>query len=227
MHASSMLRMAWFVEQYANRIEQGDKKIAVLDVGSYDVNGSYKVLFDSNRYEYTGLDMVSGPNVDIVAENPYAWRNLDNDSFDIVVSGQAFEHVEFFWITMSEMTRVLRKHGLICIIAPHGFGEHRYPVDCYRFFTDGMISLARYVNLKPLHAHTNCGPKGDERSWRSHDKADSILIAEKPYEGRTRIVDLDSYECVPVNQAVFRGDLIPYKPSVYKRLLFWLLNKVP
>jgi len=36
-----------------------------LDVGSFDVNGSLKDLFD----DYTGIDMREGPNVDIVANS--------------------------------------------------------------------------------------------------------------------------------------------------------------
>ena len=41
MHNSAMLRMEWFVKNYVPQ----DKKVRVLDVGSYDVNGSYKELF--------------------------------------------------------------------------------------------------------------------------------------------------------------------------------------
>jgi hypothetical protein len=100
---------------------------------------------------------------------------------------------------MSEMARVLRRDGLICLIAPRGFGEHRYPVDCYRFFTDGMVALARYVSLEILHAHTNCGPSESDFEWFSETCADSILIAKKPYAGKTKYPDLKSFECIPEN----------------------------
>jgi hypothetical protein len=36
----------------------------VLDVGSLDINGNNRYLFDN--CEYTGLDIGEGPNVDIV-----------------------------------------------------------------------------------------------------------------------------------------------------------------
>lgn len=32
-------------------------------------------------------------------KNPYDWQEIETDSFDLVISGQAFEHIEFFWIT--------------------------------------------------------------------------------------------------------------------------------
>ena len=208
MHKSSILRMKWFVDHYTSKISKSQVK--VLDVGSYDVNGSYKPLFAEEKYLYTGLDMEDGSNVDLVLENPYDWDAIATDSFDVVISGQAIEHIEFFWITMSEMTRVLKKDGLLCLIAPNGFREHRYPVDCYRFFTDGMVALARYVSLEPLHAHTNCAPSVNDTDWYSEKCADSILIAKKPYDGQPKYPDLKVYKCVPVDQESMRNNLVPH-----------------
>ena len=148
-----MMRMEWFVETFLN-----DKNYYnVLDVGSYNVNGSYKELFEEEKFSYIGLDMEQGPNVDIVPKSTYEWSEIEDDTYDVVISGQAFEHIEFFWLTMEEIVRVTKKGGLICIIAPNGFEEHRYPVDCWRF-NDGMIALARYCKLELIHAHTNAAP---------------------------------------------------------------------
>ena len=212
--------MKWFVENYASKYPS--EKIKVLDVGSYDVNGSYKEYFNSDKFEYVGLDMAEGPNVDIALENPYHWKEIDTDSYDIVISGQAFEHIEFFWLTMAEMARVLKQDGLMCIIAPNGFEEHRYPVDCYRFFTDGMIALARYVNLEPVHAHTNAAPEGSS-GWYSETRADAFLVAKKPYSGPTQLVDVTTYTCVPAEHSTLRSGLIPY--SSKKGLMKWLATK--
>ena len=208
MHKSSILRMKWFVDHYTSKISKSQVK--VLDVGSYDVNGSYRHLFAEEKYLYTGLDMEDGSNVDLVLENPYDWDAIATDSFDVVISGQAIEHIEFFWITMSEMTRVLKKDGLLCLIAPNGFREHRYPVDCYRFFTDGMVALARYVSLEPLHAHTNCAPSVNDTDWYSEKCADSILIAKKPYDGQPKYPDLKVYKCVPADQESMRDNFVPH-----------------
>ncbi len=184
-----MSEMTKFEKDYASKINKN--KIKILDIGSYDVNGTYKSIFSNNRYEYVGIDMESGPNIDIVIENPYDWSNIETNSFDIVISGQTFEHTEFFWITMSEMTRVLKENGLMCIIAPSVFVEHRFPVDCYRFLTDGMIAMARYVNLDILYADTM-------------NNEDSILIAKKNYSGETKLVDLTTYKFVPINRETLK-----------------------
>lgn len=209
MHKSSIIRMQWFIDNYATKITKNE--VRVLDVGSYEVYGSYRHLFDESKYHYSGLDIEEGPNVDIVLKHPYDWSAIESDSFDIVISGQAFEHIEFFWKTMEEMTRVLKKDGLLCLIAPHGFGEHRYPVDCYRFFSDGMIALARYVGIEPLHAHTNCAPSTNHTDWYSETCADSILIARKTFDGPPKHPDLKTYKCVPINQETLRSGLIPYQ----------------
>jgi len=201
--------MKWFVDHFAAKMPKSQMK--VLDVGSYDVNGSYKHLFAEKKYLYTGVDMEEGPNVDLVLQNPYDWEAIASDSFDIVISGQAFEHIEFFWVTLSEMARVLKKDGLLCIVAPNGFKEHRHPVDCYRFFTDGMVALARYISFELLHAHTNCAPCDNNTDWYVEEGcADSLLIARKPYDGKAKHPDLKVYQCVPENQETIRGELVPY-----------------
>jgi hypothetical protein len=92
MDLNSQLRMQWFVDTY---LCDNNAK-SVLDVGSYDVNGSYKHIFSDNRFSYTGLDMEHGPNVDFVPQKPYHWEELEDNAFDVVISGQAFEHIEFF-----------------------------------------------------------------------------------------------------------------------------------
>jgi len=194
--------MEWFASNYLKpeRITGKSGSLPrVLDVGSYDVNGSYKRFFPSSGFDYVGLDMAAGSNVDLVPSCPYEWHELETDSFDVVISGQALEHVEFFWITVSEMVRVLKKGGILCLIVPNGFEEHRYPVDCYRFFADGMIALARYTSLEVLHAHTDRQPTPASTEWHQTGCEDSMLIASKPYSGDTVILDFQSYKCVAAN----------------------------
>jgi len=121
---------------------------------------------------------------------------LKNDSFDIVISGQAFEHIEFFWFTLGEMVRVLKPSGLMCIIVPRGSKRHGYPVDCYRFDVDGVIALAKYGGLRPLHASTSIAPPGASDAWYSiHD---SMLVAEKPLVWRG-LLDPMEYKYTPNN----------------------------
>lgn len=175
MHLSSMQNMARFRDRYLNHRRQ--ENLRILDLGSTDIGGCYRPLFDSPQWRYTGVDLAAGPNVDVVLSKPYDWREIKSASVDVLVSGQVLEHVEFFWITMLEISRVLREGGIACLIAPSSGYEHRYPVDCWRFYPDGMRALARFARVECLEAYTNWHDIGDPGSDPWHD---SVLVLRKP-----------------------------------------------
>ena len=176
MHKSSFDKMLAFREKYLKGKE--NDPLLVLDLGSLDVNGSYRECFDTFSWTYRGIDTTPGKNVDIVLRNPYDWEELKSNSADVLISGQAFEHIEFFWITMLEIARVLKPGGICCIIAPSAGFEHKYPVDCWRFYPDGFVALARFARLDILEVSTQWenDPRytDDSNTWH-----DTLLICEK------------------------------------------------
>lgn len=175
MHNSSIENMKYFIGKYV----QGNT--AVLDVGSQEVTGqentSNKRLFPDG-IRYTGCDMVCGNNVDIVLKSPYDWENIQPNQYEYVVSGQMLEHVEFPWLTFLEIARVLKRGGICCVIAPSGGPMHNFPLDCYRYYPDGLVALAHYAHLEVLEAFTNY----DYNLYPYMDKywKDTVLIARKP-----------------------------------------------
>lgn len=180
MHLSSLDKMRYFRDTYLS--EKKDIPLKIADLGSMAIAGSYRDLF-APYWEYTGLDIAPGDNVDQVLSDPYTWLEIPSDSLDVLVSGQAFEHIAYFWKTMREIARVLKPGGLCCIVAPSGGPEHRYPLDCWRFYPDGFRALARYADLEVLEVFTQWEPLG--YSDGSDDWADTVLIAQKP-ESKTR-----------------------------------------
>jgi hypothetical protein len=176
MHQSSLDKMKAFRDKYLHNRE--GEKLIILDLGSQDINGTYKPIFDSLNWKYLGVDMTPGKNVDIVLNNPYIWKEVKTETIDIFISGQAFEHIEFFWMTMLEVSRVLKPQGLCCIIAPSSGDEHRYPVDCWRFYPDGFSALSRFAQLEALEVSTqweNQNYSDGSDMWK-----DTILVAKKP-----------------------------------------------
>jgi len=158
--------------------------LRILDLGSQDVNGSYRPLFSKHPWEYIGLDMQGGDNVDIILQTPYVWNEVASGSADVLISGQAFEHIEYFWVTMLEVARVLKPNGICCILAPSSGPEHRYPLDCWRFYPDGMVSLARFAQMEVIDATTqwqDMGYTDGSDTWH-----DSMLICRKPNKGKLR-----------------------------------------
>jgi len=111
----------------------------VLDVGSYDVNGTLKPLF--SHCKYTGCDIGAGPNVDVVQTLPHVLPFTD-ESFDVVISANCLEHCKRPWELILEMDRVLKPSGIIAVSLPWvGIGYHPYPIDCYRITPDAMSEL--------------------------------------------------------------------------------------
>ena len=175
MHQSSLDNMMTFKRKYLDG--RGSEPLLILDLGSLDVNGSYKGYFEVSPWIYRGIDMVAGKNVDLVLQDPYDWQELKSNSADVVISGQAFEHIEFFWLTMLEIARVLKPAGLCCLIAPSGGPIHRYPVDCWRFYPDGLAALARFASLEVSEVTVQNGTTGypDQSDlWQ-----DTVLVCRK------------------------------------------------
>ena len=159
MHTSSMRHMRDLFARYLDPMQA----LKIADIGSYDVNGSYRDLIDDARWRYTGVDLEPGPNVDLVMTSPY---NLPfaTGSVDVLLSGQALEHMDFFWVSWLEMIRVVKPGGLILMIAPSRGPEHRYPVDCWRFYPDGFDALARWGGAESLEISTDWHPDEDPES---------------------------------------------------------------
>lgn len=171
MHRSSFLAM----EKFKNKYLEINKSLRILDIGSYDSSDSsfnYSVLFNNDSWEYVGMDIRDGPNVNLVVSDVYNWAEIDNQSFDVIISGQVFEHIEFFWLTIEEINRVLKFGGLCCIIVPSSGPVHKNPLDCYRFTEDGVKNIAQYVGFDVLESYTNT-------SEQSQPWFDSVLIAKK------------------------------------------------
>ena len=148
MHESSLKNMKAFFDTFIK------SPVNVLDIGSKGSEG-YKDIALSMSHSYTGLDIEGGGNVDIMVADPYVWKEVKDETYDVIISGQAFEHIEFFWLTFKEMVRVLKKGGYICLIVPSKGDVHRFPVDCWRFYPDSMGALAKWGNVGLVESKTD------------------------------------------------------------------------
>lgn len=137
MHQQSHNLMKGFVDKY---LKGGE---TVIDIGSLDVNGNYADLFTNQ--DYKGLDICEGANVDIVSKDLYSFP-VEDESYDVVISGNCIEHVEYTWEWIREVGRILKKGGKACIITPYKIHVHRYPIDCYRILSDGFTALIKWLS---------------------------------------------------------------------------------
>lgn len=104
-----------------NKFPSFFKGTKVLDVGSLDINGSSKDLFLD--CDYYGLDIAPGKNVDIISvAHEY---NAPDESYEVIVSSNAFEHDMFFPQTLKNIIRLLKPRGLFFFSCPgEGHAEH-------------------------------------------------------------------------------------------------------
>lgn len=139
MHSSSLKLMTYFRDKYLKNMEGA----TVLDIGSrrFTDMKTYREIFEPN-YKYTGMDVESGDNVDIVG-----YENITG-IFDIVISGQTMEHVTHPWDWLLNLVPYFSSY--ICIISPRRWKEHRCPLDTYRYYPDGMRDLFSYAGIKEL-----------------------------------------------------------------------------
>jgi SAM-dependent methyltransferase len=142
---------------------------SVLEVGSFDVNGSLKSV-KSESADWTGIDIEAGPGVDIVVP-PGEKFPFPNGHFDIVVATSVFEHDPAFWKTLSEMTRVVKETGFLYICAPSNGGVHRYPLDCFRFYPDAsqsFLDIVREQAPQAVLSESFVGDQDHEQMWNDY-----------------------------------------------------------
>jgi len=163
MHASSYEKCGKFVSGYLNAIQP----LKILDVGSSGHTGTYKELFNNPLWTYEGTDIHPGPNVDFVMAQYII--PVERDTYDVVISGQTMEHVEYFWLWIKELVRVLKPGGILFLTTPGSGPIHRDPIDCWRFHVDGMYVLAKWAELHVLESYMT-----QENDWW-----DCVLIATK------------------------------------------------
>ena len=80
----------------------------VLDIGSLDINGNNRFLFEDCNI--TGLDLEMGKNVNVVSlAHEY---NAPNETYDTIISTEVFEHDMFYPDTLKNIMRMLKPNGL-------------------------------------------------------------------------------------------------------------------
>lgn len=106
-------------KQFPRYFTKGNR---VLDIGSLDINGSNRYLFEQCD-EYIGIDVAPGKNVTKVCL-AHEYDEPDN-SFDVIISSDCFEHDMFWQKTFVNIVRLLKSDGLFCFSCKTtGGGEH-------------------------------------------------------------------------------------------------------
>ena len=128
------------------------KNVTVCDIGSLDINGNNKYLFE--KYKYVGVDICPGFNVDVLCRG-HQFKPLIK--FDVVISSECFEHDEYWADTLKNIVHNLLKPGGMFIFTCATDGRHEHGTrrtspsdspatqDYYMNINEGHIRQALYI----------------------------------------------------------------------------------
>lgn len=120
----------------------------VLEIGSWDVNGSPRTPLMPLAKSWTGVDLLPGPSVDVVMDAKQFLSKVDKGQFDTVVACEVYEHDPRFWETNEAVKRILPKGGIYIITSPtisfplhEDWNGRSFGGDFYRFTESGIKFL--------------------------------------------------------------------------------------
>lgn len=124
----------------------------VLEVGALDVNGSVRSRVEAQGpASYTGVDICSGPGVDLVLDATDLVDQFGHDSFDVVISTELLEHVHDWRAVITNMKSVLRAGGTLLVTTrSRGFHIHAYPADYWRYEVADFEEIFRDMEILAL-----------------------------------------------------------------------------
>lgn len=124
----------------------------VIEIGSCDVNGSLRPLFESyNPKEYIGVDISPGKGVDLICEAQDLAAKFGSRSFDVVISTELLEHVRDWRLVIHNIKDILKPSGKLLITTrSFGFVYHGYPFDFWRFQIEDMESIFKDFKIEKL-----------------------------------------------------------------------------
>jgi len=162
----------------------------VVEFGSFNINGSIRDW--CNCSDYTGVDWIAGPCVDLVCfahEVPF-----EPETFDTVLSASMLEHDLYWEKSLAKMVEVMKRDGILAI----SWGASRNPPHNFETAPDGQFHALKaglVLNLLQklgLYIHefqyerSICFASGDEEFINIHARpnpmygmGETVLVAFK------------------------------------------------
>lgn len=116
--------------QFVNFTYKGFLDENILEVGSFDINGSVRNICASTSKEYIGVDWRAGPKVDVVC---LAHDMVFDSKFKAVLSASMLEHDPHYEKSLPTMCGLVRSDGMLAL----SWGSARNPMHCREEAPDG------------------------------------------------------------------------------------------
>lgn len=119
-------------ENFIQRLD-GFETGAVLELGSRARSAITRRHRIPARLEYIGLDILAGPNVDIVGDAHELSAIFPEKRFVAAFSASVFEHLAMPWKVVLELNKVLAPGGIVYTSTHQTWPPHEEPWDFWRF----------------------------------------------------------------------------------------------
>jgi hypothetical protein len=168
----------------------------ILELGSRARSGNTtRELFDASVVQYVGVDITSGPNVDIVGDVHELSRFITSP-VDFMFSISVFEHFLMPWKVALEMNKIMKVGGKAFCHSHQTWPAHDEPWDYFRFSKWAWGSLfnkhtgfrvvdARWGEPVSVARHFNWGGPFEQME-ESPGWALSVCVVEKTHESEVR-----------------------------------------
>lgn len=190
----------------------------VLDVGSGDINGNNRYLFDDCSYD--GNDVVEAPNVTIVSKTKDL--SFPNETFDTIISTECFQidptHKESF----KKIYDMLKHNGLFLFTCAstnrqeHGT-KRMHPYVSYATMADVHGMCDYYKNLTVLDLNSVLNLKTLFSVWNSYYNSESCDLYFLGIKKDKHSVNIDrkliEYNAPHVNNTT--NTVINYSSTIY------------
>ena len=120
----------------------------VIEVGSLDVNGSFRSLVEPFKPErYTGIDIVDGPGVDEICKAENIISRYGKETFDVLIATELLEHVVNWQTIISNFKQALKPSGILIITTrSKGCFYHGFPYDYWRYeISDVKVIFSDFI----------------------------------------------------------------------------------
>jgi hypothetical protein len=134
MHSQEVL------DRFLREVKRAPEGSSLIELGSRARSGnSYRHLFPTIS-QYTGVDLVDGENVDLVADLHQLSKSTQS-RYDFAFSISVFEHLLMPWVVAVELNKVLATGGLAFIQSHPTWTLHDEPWDFFRFSKEAWHGL--------------------------------------------------------------------------------------
>lgn len=230
-----------FCNKISNKFPEYFKDVKVLDIGSIDVNGNNRYLFNNSKY--IGIDRIEGPNVSVVDE--FLNYECPNNYFDVVISTESLQEDYNYEQTILKIIDILKPGGAFILTCasnkrsgdtnkftkeilksiskfeynfPDGIFEYNDEVgDLYFFGIKGGIKNIKKYQIKPTNSIINPTEYSDDifvvGCWPDTEEKENNLIQ--------CIQKLKEFQGIPIMIATH----YPIKPEIQSMVDFYLFDK--